>query len=218
MRFNTQKQPESFTSNEDVVARQRHESYLANYFQWLDTESPRDREARQVTVLSRSPLSPVITAMQALGEELRSRQITLRVVFSDVDPEPALRCAWKTISALSQDCEHGDLIRWNSASSILEAHEQMILGQRMCWTGDAMRRRPGKRDGFDLFETDDPNICRLGVHSFCAMWRLAQPVPMWLLREPKKTRPKAKFSGADHRALATLSFFRKLESPDNICH
>ncbi|GBE42611.1 MAG TPA: hypothetical protein ENH05_02085 [Rhizobiales bacterium] len=218
MRFNTRNQPESFTSNDDAEAQRRHESYLTDYFQWLDTRSPPAPEARQVTVTARSPLSPVLTAMQALGEELRSRQITLRVVFCDVDPERALHSIWKTISALSEGSEHGDLVRWNAASGMLEAHEQMILGRRMCWTGDAMRRMPGRRDGFDLFETDAPDICRLGVQSFCAMWRLAQPVPMWLLREAKKVRPNATFAGPDTRALATLSFFRKLERPDNNCH
>ncbi len=218
MRFETGKNSESFASNEAAEVQRRHESYITTYFQWLGSQSSPSREARQITVIARSPASPVITAMQAHGEELCSRQITLRVMFSDVDPEPALRSAWKIISALSRDDEHGDLVRWNCAANILEAHEQMILGGHMCWTGDAMRRIPGKRDAFDLFETDAPDIRRLGVQSFHAMWRLAQPVPMWLLREAKKTRPNATFAGPDTRALETLSFFRKLEGPDNICH
>ncbi len=81
-----------------------------------------------------------------------------------------------------------------------------------------MRREPGKRDAFDMFVTDIPQICRLGVHSFSAMWRLAQPVPKWLLREAKDTRPNATFAGPDQRAFATLSFFRQFEKSGNHCH
>ena len=194
-------------------------SYFEEYFQWLDKERPDGREARQFTVIARSPQSPVILTLQSLMQELRSRQIRLQVVFCDIEPERALRSAWNAISDLSeQGREHGDLIRWNSSQAVLEAHEQMVLGARMCWTGDAMRREPGKRDAFDLFETNAPQICRLGVQSFSAMWRLAQPVPKWLLRESRDTRPSATFAGPDQRALAMLSFFRHFEKSGNHCH
>ncbi len=202
----------------DSVLENRYISYFQEYFQWLDKELPAGREARQLTVIARSPRSPVILTLQSLSQELHSRQIKPRVVLSDIEPVRALHCAWNVISELSQGCEHGELIRWNSSHSVLEAHEQMVLGQRMCWTGDAMRREPGKRDAFDMFVTDIPQICRLGVHSFSAMWRLAQPVPKWLLREAKDTRPNATFAGPDQRAFATLSFFRQFEKSGNHCH
>ena len=216
MRFNS-RDPHGHLPT-DSFFQSQHEPYFRKYFQWLDAECPASQEARQVTVIARSPLSPVILALQGLTEELRLRQIKTRVVFSDVDPERALRSAWKVISELSEGCEHSDLIRWNSSRGVLEAHEQMVLGQQMCWTGDAMRREPGKRNAFDLFETDTPHICRLGIQSFSAMWRLAQPVPKWMLREAKDTRPNATFAGSDQRALVTLSFFRQLEKSGNLCH
>ncbi len=202
----------------DSACENRFTSYFQEYFQWLDKECPDGRQARQLTVIARSPRSPVILTLQLLMQELRSRQIRVRVVFSNIEPEHALHSAWNVIAELSQGCENGELIRWNSSHSVLEAHEQMVLGERMCWTGDAMRREPGKRDAFDMFVTDIPQICRLGVHSFSAMWRLAQPVPKWLLREAEDTRPNATFAAPDPRALATLSFFRQFEKSGNHCH
>ena len=156
--------------------------------------------------------------MCALRGSLGSRQVCVQIVLSDVDPEKTLRNTWDVISDLSKDREHGDLIRWANSQGILEAHEQLVLGQKMCWLGDAMRREPGRRDGFDTFDIDAPQTCRLSVQSFAAMWKYASPVPQWMLREASERRPNATFAGPDQRALATLSFFRQLEKSGTFSH
>ncbi len=216
MRFNSQGPLGQVRA--DAVSLSRHESYFRLYFQWLDDNNPGDLTARQVTIIARSPVSPVIQTLASVTDDLSARQIAVQVVFSDVDPEKALRASWDVISGLSKASEHGELVRWASSPGILEAHEQMILGQHMCWLGDAMRREPGRRDGFDLFDIDTPHTCRLGIQSFAAIWNFATPVPKWMLREPEDRRPNATFAGPDQRALATLSFFRQLEKPDTLCH
>jgi hypothetical protein len=216
MRFNSQ-DPQGHVQAE-TLSQSRHGPYFRQYFQWLDEEQPTDLTARQVTIIARSPLSPVIQTLSSVADELSTRQIAVQVVFSDVDPENALRDAWTVISDLSKNSEHGDLIRWANSPGVLEAHEQMILGQHMCWLGDAMRREPGRRDGFDMFDTDAPHTCRLGIQSFAAMWKFATPVPKWLLREVSDRRPNATFAGPDQRALATLSFFRSLQKSDTLRH
>lgn len=216
MRFNSQ-DPQGHV-RADTLSQSRHESYFRQYFQWLDEEQPDNLTALQVTIIARSPLSPVIQTLSSVADELSARQISVQVVFSDVDPEKALRSAWNVIAELSQAREHGDLVRWANAAGVLEAHEQMILGQHMCWLGDAMRREPGRRDGFDMFDTDAPQTVRLGIQSFAAMWKFATPVPKWLLREACDRRPNATFAGPDQRALATLSFFRQLQKSDPYCH
>lgn len=202
----------------ELHSQNRHETYLRTYFEWLDTEQSEDPSARQVTIIARSPASPVIQAMRTLADDLAARRVTVRAVFSDVDPERALHTAWDVISDLSQGREHSDLIRWASSPGILEAHEQMVLGRKMCWLGDAMRREPGRCDGFDLFDTDAPEKCSLSIRSFAAMWNFATPLPSWMLREAEERRANASFAGPDPRALATLSFFRQLEKPGTICH
>ncbi len=216
MRFNSQDPQRHVPAY--ALSQSRHESYFKQYFQWLDEDQPTDLTARQVTIIARSPLSPVIQALQSVTDDLSARQISVQVVFSDVDPEKELRAAWRVITGLSSGTGHGDLVRWANSAGILEAHEQMILGQHMCWLGDAMRREPGRRDGFDLFDTDAPGTCRLGIQSFSAMWKFATPVPKWLLREASDRRPNATFAGPDHRALATLSFFRQLVKTDILRH
>lgn len=202
----------------EIHSQNRHETYFRTYFEWLDAEQPDDPSARQVTIIARSPASPVIQAMRAVADDLSARQTAVRTVFSDVDPERALHMAWEVISELSQGRDHTELMKWASSPGILEAHEQMILGGKMCWLGDAMRREPGRCDGFDLFDTDAPHKCSLGVQSFAAMWNFATPVPKWMLREAEQRRSSASYTGPGPRRLATLSFFRQLEKPGTVCH
>ena len=202
----------------EILSQNRHESYFRTYIQWLDDTAPEDTAARQVMIIARSPQSPVIQAMRAVADELTARQIAVQAVFSDVDPERALQLDWETMSELGEGREHSELIKWASAPGILEAHEQLILGAKMCWLGDAMRREPGRRDGFDLFETDAPHKCDLAVKGFEAMWNFATDIPKWMLREAEQRRSTASHAGPDPKALATLSFFRQLDKPDTLYH
>lgn len=195
-----------------------HLSYFTEYFRWLDEHKPADPAERRITIIAKSPSSPVILTVDAMADELAARQVSVQVVFSDVDPERELHAAWKVIARLSKGRDHADLMRWASQSGILEAHEQMVMGRTMFWLGDAMRREPGRRDGFDLFETFADEKCSLGSKSFEAMWNFATPLPSWMLREASERRASASYAGPDHRALATLSFFRQLEKPDTLCH
>jgi len=202
----------------EILSQNRHESYFQTYVQWLDETAPADPSARQVMIIARSPQSPVVQAMRAMADELSERKVAVRAVFSDVDPERALQLAWETISDLGEGREHSDLVKWASAPGILEAHEQLILGAKMCWLGDAMRREPGRRDGFDLFDTEAPQKCDLAIKGFEAMWNFATDIPKWMLREAEQRRSSASLSGPDPKALATLSFFRQLDKPDTMYH
>lgn len=202
----------------ELLSQNRHESYFRTYLQWLDETGPDDASERQVLIVAKSPASPVVLAMQAMTEEFSSREIGVKVVFSDVDPERALQSAWEVISDLSNGRDHSDLIKWASSPGILEAHEQMILGTQMCWLGDAMRREPGRRDGFDLFEADAQENSARALKSFTAIWNFATPLPGWMLREAQERRSSASMAGPDARALATLSFFRHLEKRDTHYH
>lgn len=202
----------------EILSQNKHESYLREYFKWLDDTCPEDTSERQILIIARSPASPMIQAMRACADELAARDISIQAVFSDVDPERALQSAWSVISDLSEGRDHSDLVKWASAPGILEAHEQVILGNQMCWLGDAMRREPGRRDGFDLFDTDAPADNARATKSFTAIWNFATSIPSWMLREAKQRRSSASMAGPDPRDLATLSFFRQLDKSDTHYH
>ncbi len=216
MQFNSRDPKDQVRAESPFLNSQN--SYFQRYVAWLDETRPNSHAARVISIIARSPVSPVMLAMQAAAEDLRTRQVQVRTILSDVDPENALRSSWQAISMLAPKQEYADLVRWANAPAILEAHEQLILGEHMCWLGDAMRREPGRRDGFDIFEADAPRTCGLALKSYAAMWQHAQPVPKWLLCDIGDDRQGASSAGPDARALATLSFFRQLNKPGTLFH
>ena len=202
----------------DAQFQSNQSTYFQRYIEWLDKNQPVAPAVRSISIVARSPASPIMLAMQAAATDLQNQHVSVRVVLSDVDPEKALRSAWRSISMLAPDQKHVDLVRWANSPAILEAHEQVIMGEHMCWLGDAMRREPGRRDAFDIFEADAPKTCLLGLKSYSRMWQHARPVPKWLLQDTNDHQQGASYAGPDPRALATLSFFRQLEKPDTLCH
>ncbi|MBS0242054.1 MAG: hypothetical protein JSS20_07740 [Proteobacteria bacterium] len=59
---------------------------------------------------------------------------------------------------------------------MLDAHEQLIVGDRGVWFGDCMRRDPMKRDSFGLELADDRHANRGGRFTFAELWRGAQSI------------------------------------------
>ncbi len=120
MRFNSQ-DPQGHV-RADAVSLSRHESYFRQYFQWLDDNNPSDLTARQVTIIARSPLSPVIQALTSVADDLSARHIAVQVVFSDVDPEIALRATWDVIAKSQRQASMASL----SAGQVLLVFSRLM--------------------------------------------------------------------------------------------
>lgn len=155
----------------------RHEGLLLEFLEQVDTLPGRDRSGHRITIIARSPASPVVAAFTTRVRDLKMRNIMAQIIVAHLDPESALRDMSAALSLLADDDDIGDLVRWARNPCILDAHEQLTLGHDMCWSGDAMRREPGKRDSLDLFERDAPHTVRLGALAFDAIWSASVPVP-----------------------------------------
>lgn len=174
--------------NANDAAIDRHDQLFRQYLEHVDAETWREDSGRRITILARSPASPVVKAFVGRQEDLKLRNIGARIIVARLEPESELRRMARALSELVDDEDVGALVRWASNDCILDAHEQLILGSQMCWSGDAMRREPGKRDSLDLFERDAPGTVRLGVLAFDAIWSVAVKVPTSRLglRRPAK--------------------------------
>jgi hypothetical protein len=65
--------------------------------------------------------------------------------------------------------------------SLLQAHEQLVLGRHCCWTGDMLRRSGEERHPLSLVEENAPAAISLAQSGFKAIWAASQPVPpRWL--------------------------------------
>ena len=201
-----------------ALTKDRHERYFSQYIQWLDEERDGAAASRHVTIIARSPQSGVVRALLSSADELKNRGISVRAIFGDLEPNDLLRQTCDTLQALSKDIEIGDLVRWAKSASLMDAHEQLILGQRMCWSGDSMRRQPGNRIGLDLFEPAAPHTCRLGILAFEAIWGISDPIPSSHLRTNGSGKPLASFASPSDDQLSVFAFFRKLESSTLVRH
>ncbi len=68
-------------------------------------------------------------------------------------------------------------MRTASNPRLLDAHEQLVVGERSSWTGDCMRRDPRQRDAFERFENDNSEAADWAQRSFERLWQMAVPMP-----------------------------------------
>jgi hypothetical protein len=59
------------------------------------------------------------------------------------------------------------------ADGYLDAHEQLLLGSRMCWSGDVMRRSEERINSLSIFEKDAKKQVSLGRMAFETIWASA---------------------------------------------
>jgi hypothetical protein len=211
---------EQTRSSEDAAAAAftRQKRFFDHYLAWLsEVEKPNSADAH-VFVTARSPDSPVIRALIDRAEQLRLQNVRAKAIIAHLEPAATLKELMGTLNRLAGEASNGDLIRWFSGTSLLDAHEQLVLGSSMCWTGDAMNREPGKCDALDLFEQAAPVRVFYGVSSFARIW----PICSGLSR---KSGPKGVVSaatsaraGQSDRGRADFSFQRRVEHSASTRH
>ncbi len=155
---------------------QRLRAFIDTYLGRLaETAEPEPDECR-AALIARSPGSPVARALSDLAEDLFLADVSLRIVFAHPEPHDQLN-AWiePGLSDLAE-AAGGLQIRWPQSPALIEAHEQLVLGSTMCWSGDTMRRDPSKRDALELFESGDREAARRAIRAFEAMWALSKPM------------------------------------------
>lgn len=194
-----------------------HDSILECYLDRLDAGGKAPVAERCVTVLARSAASPALRALIHRHEALKARGVRARAIVAYLEPGDALRETVETLVALAPERKVNELLRWANKTCIHDAHEQLTLGTGLSWSGDMMRREPGKCDGLDLFEKDAPQTVRLGRLAFEAIWTISAPLPASRLR-PVPARQGAAYTHRPGDALPTPPFLRLDMRPPLVRH
>ena len=142
-----------------------------------DASSP----VRSVSLLARSPESPIAQAVLQLGAELAERNIRVRAMFTCLDARDRA-AVW---TSGQSDVPFGREIRWLRNPRFIDAHEQLVLGATACWLGDCMRRDPAKRDSLDQAKSNCARAAGFAAVSFERLWAASEPVA---LRMPHPSR------------------------------
>ena len=155
----------------------------------------------------------MIRALIDRSHQLRLQNVRAKAIVARLDPGEALRELLETLSRLAGGTTRGDLVRWFAQRSLLGAHEQLVLGSSMCWTGDAMNRDPGKRDALDLFEQASPVKVLYGVSSFARIWPICSGLSSTGDRRGLVSAKRGTGAGPGGKAPAELAFERRTDHP-----
>ena len=150
-----------------------------------------------LSVVARSVESPVARALVAVGSELVNRGVTVRAIFSQLEPEKT-PAGWSV--AGPEICFQRDL-RWAKNQRLGDAHEQLVLNDTVSWTGDCMRRDPSRRDAYEHFVTSDERTTRTLRLSFERLWEASLPLA---IRTATRKHPAGSECDGTGSALATL--------------
>ena len=157
--------------------KQENNSRFAGFF--LDRLSVLETptlEQRSITMLARSPASPVAKSMFATIHECRALSVRFQVVFCHLEPAE-LVADWSILCAGELAQAPAAELRWARHPGLSDAHEQLVLGLGFSWYGDSMRRDPATRDAFETFECYSTEAARRSTAAFKAIWRMSQAVP-----------------------------------------
>jgi len=147
--------------------QQEREQQIARFIrQYLDMAALDGPQA--VLLVARSGASPVACALRDAAVEIASRGIGVRMI---VASEERVQEAWPAATDRS-----GREIRIARNPRLLDAHEQLVLGQRATWFGDSLRRDPMKRDAFESYTADDTAAAGRARSTFERLWRATEPL------------------------------------------
>lgn len=119
--------------------------------------------------IARSPESPAARALLSLGDRIAAAGITIEAIFAMLDRPGS---PWTSTEGAPFSRE----IRHAANHRLLDAHEQLVMGDCTAWVGDCMRRDPDKRDAYECFGLESFEIARHAELSFRRIWVRAEPV------------------------------------------
>jgi hypothetical protein len=126
---------------------------------------------RPILVIARSAQSPVVRSIAALARDIAAAGCPVRLILAKGE-QVALSDAFIALQTAGLDCE----VRVVRNPRLIEAHEQLVLGARACWTGDTMRRDPATCDAYESFAEDAPQLAAAARLTFERLWTDGEPL------------------------------------------
>jgi hypothetical protein len=174
-------------SSSDRQPVEKFSTVVTKYLQQLDDLDGNMRE-RYITLIARSPAAPTARAILQNAQEIERQRVSVHIIFAKLAPVEMLIELAASLHITPRGGSASS-IRFIKNPSLLNAHEQLVLGTRICWTGDMLRRSEEQRNGLDLLEENAPGSVCLGELAFSAMWKVAKPLPARAFVAPRRLAP-----------------------------
>lgn len=180
-----------FSSKAEIHRREtikRFDDFLVSYFDEIETLEGAADDDLIVTLVARAPDSPVTDAVRRHADRFGALGLTLRVIFTSIEPASVF-AGFAEMAGMhnGQSCLEAS-IRWAKNPALLDAHEQLVLGTRHCWSGDTMRRSADVRFSLDLFDADGGAAVKLGQMNFDGLWSVSDNIPKSRFRNVTSVR------------------------------
>ena len=107
---------------------------------------------------------------------IETEKIIVATGASPIEPSDDLSAWFEGTHRQSGNTPLVNAVRWTGNPALIDAHEQLVLGNSLSWFGDSMRRDPSTRDALETFNTFCEPSAVQTMRSFEAMWRVSQPV------------------------------------------
>lgn len=164
-----------------LFQRDLFDDFIELYLNQLESDSDADATERNVFAIVGSAESPAAKSLIRNAKILKLANVNTRIIFGNLSPIESL-AEWFRSDANFKVKSPKNHFRWIKNPSLLDAHEQVVLGNSMCWSGDTMKRRPNARDSFELFEDRSLGMARLGRLAFDTLWSACAEIPRSKLR------------------------------------
>lgn len=166
----------------------RLDQFLGFYLDRLFADWEDQPGQHHITIVARSPASPVARALMVNADDIRQGGIHVRILFSELEPSEALS-DWYDLVLNIEDISTATTIdiRCTTNPALVDAHEQLVLGEEMSWSGDAMRRDPRIRDTIEIFDPCCPMTAQRNTRSFDALWSKGRKIKIDRKRRKQDT-------------------------------
>ncbi len=167
-----------------VVRKEEKEARLRNFIEKdladrRAAPAPAGVGADGYSLLALSTESPAAKALLALAPEAAAHGLEIRIIFMTHDPANAVT------GTTALDSFAGLRCRLVTDPRLLDAHEQLVLGEHRAWIGDCMRREPSRRDALENYSEDCATTAVWAQRAFERIWvaadaykvDAARPVP-----------------------------------------
>ena len=127
-----------------------------------------------ILVMARTVQSPVVRSVSALAGQIAAAGGSIRIILAKLSRGAPGGAGGEILAAL-QDAARCQ-VRQARNPRLIEAHEQLVIAARICWTGDSMRRDPAISDAYESFVEDCPAIATSAAATFERLWGDCVPV------------------------------------------
>jgi hypothetical protein len=186
------------------VSEEQKEARLRDFIQ-LDLKAREavigDASERCYRLLARSPDSPVACALAGMVTDAQALGIDIQAVFLRPGAVAPASDGSSPFLSPSVTCRKAGDRR------LVEAHEQLFLGNGRVWIGDCMRRDPARRDAFESYFEFSEIVASWTERSFQRIWANSLPLDLKRASSAPSARPLPDYTDAPLMAVGEVPTF-----------